>query len=147
MSDMTQNDKRADWADKAINTFIETTGTDKEDALSDLLCDIMHWCDLYSEYDFEQQLQRAKGHYEAESALCIREQRPDDNWVSEYGESFELDEFADPGGNSALRAASKSNPRNLPCTTCHQPNRLTLKDQALGYQCDQCADQDERGGF
>lgn len=55
--------------------------------------------------------------------------------------------FADPNGNSALRAASASNPRNLPCPTCGSPNRLTPKDAALGYQCDPCADSDERGGF
>jgi hypothetical protein len=63
---MTQNEKRADWADKAINTFIETTGTDPEDALSDLLCDIMHWCDIYEAHDFDVALQRAKGHYDYE---------------------------------------------------------------------------------
>jgi hypothetical protein len=53
--------------------------------------------------------------------------------------------FADPGGNSALRAATRSNPRNLPCPTCKQPNRLTPADRAAGYQCDGCADQVERG--
>jgi hypothetical protein len=53
--------------------------------------------------------------------------------------------FADPGGNSALRAATKRNPRNLPCPTCKKPNRLTSKDRALGYQCNACADQCERG--
>jgi hypothetical protein len=56
------------------------------------------------------------------------------------------DEFADPGGESALRAASASNPRNLPCPNCKQPNRLTPKDVALGYQCDPCATRAERGG-
>lgn len=55
--------------------------------------------------------------------------------------------FADPGGKSALRAASKRNPRNLPCPTCGEANRLTPKDKALGYQCDSCADRDEGGGF
>lgn len=55
--------------------------------------------------------------------------------------------FADPGGRSALRASSRSNPRNLPCPTCKRPNRLTPADQAKGYQCDGCADRDERGGF
>lgn len=54
--------------------------------------------------------------------------------------------FADPGGNSALRAASRSNPRNLPCPTCHRANRLTPADRAKGYQCDSCADAQERGG-
>ncbi len=53
--------------------------------------------------------------------------------------------FADPGGRSALRAATKNNPRNLPCPTCGQPNRLTRADRARGYQCDECADQLERG--
>ena len=51
--------------------------------------------------------------------------------------------FVDPGGNSALRAASKSNPRNLPCPTCKRANRLTPADKRRGYQCDQCADAQE----
>jgi hypothetical protein len=55
-------------------------------------------------------------------------------------------DFADPGGRSALRAASKRNPRNLPCPTCGAPNRLTPADRARGYQCDSCADRAERGG-
>ena len=37
---------------------------------------------------------------------------------------------------SALRAASASNPRNLPCPTWKQPNRLTEADRRRGYQCD-----------
>ena len=57
------------------------------------------------------------------------------------------DDFADPGGNSALRAATPSNPRIYPCPTCGKPNRLTLKDVQLHYQCDACADRDERGGY
>lgn len=56
-------------------------------------------------------------------------------------------DFAEPGSNSALRAATKSNPRNLPCPTCKQKNRLTPKDRALGYQCNECADRQERGGY
>jgi hypothetical protein len=56
-------------------------------------------------------------------------------------------EFADPGGNSALRAATPGNPRNLPCPNCGKPNRLTPKDVALGYQCDRCADAAEHGGY
>lgn len=53
--------------------------------------------------------------------------------------------FADPGGRSALRAASKANPRNLPCPTCKAKNRLTPADVRAGYQCDRCADALERG--
>ena len=54
--------------------------------------------------------------------------------------------FADPGGRSALRAATRSNPRNLPCPTCGEPNRLTPADKAKGYQCDECADRAEGVG-
>lgn len=55
-------------------------------------------------------------------------------------------EFADPGGNSALRAATPSNPRIYPCPTCKWPNRLTKKDVDLHYQCDSCADATEGAG-
>lgn len=54
--------------------------------------------------------------------------------------------FADPGGRSALRAASANNPRNLPCPTCGEPDRLTPTDRRLGYQCDTCADRAEGWG-
>ena len=63
----------------------------------------------------------------------------------ENGE-FYID-FAEPGGNSALRAASKYNPRNLPCPTCGEANRLTPADKARGYQCNACADREEGCGF
>lgn len=46
--------------------------------------------------------------------------------------------FADPGGKSALRRATRDNPRDRPCPTCHQENVLTRMD--AGYQCDRCAD-------
>lgn len=55
-------------------------------------------------------------------------------------------DFAEPGGRSALRAARRGNPRNLPCPTCGAKNRLTPADRAAGYQCNACADRDERGG-
>ena len=61
----------------------------------------------------------------------------------EWDERCEM--FADPGGHSALRAASKSNPRNLPCPSCGAKNVLTPEDRAHGYQCDRCADRAERG--
>lgn len=53
--------------------------------------------------------------------------------------------FADPGGDSALRAASATNPRDRPCPTCLEPNRLTREDVALNYQCNTCARQAESG--
>jgi hypothetical protein len=48
---------------------------------------------------------------------------------------------------SALRAASHRNPRNLPCPTCKEPDRLTAADKQRGYQCDACADRAEGGGW
>lgn len=53
--------------------------------------------------------------------------------------------FANPGGRSALRKASRRNPRDQPCPTCKQENRLTRADAARGYQCDSCADSAESG--
>lgn len=64
----------------------------------------------------------------------------------EYGEDDYLIDgvgFAQEG--SALRAATKSNPRNLPCPNCGAENVLTPADVAQGYQCDACANQAERG--
>ena len=73
----------------------------------------------------------------------------DDDGMYEDDNMYEDDDdmdFADPGGVSALRAASPDNPRDRPCPTCGWPNMLTRKDIALGYQCDDCANACERGG-
>jgi ribosomal protein L37AE/L43A len=64
-----------------------------------------------------------------------------------HGDDDDEMQFADPGGRSALRAASKGNPRDLPCPTCGEPNRLTRADQMRGYQCDACADRAEGGSY
>ena len=47
--------------------------------------------------------------------------------------------FADPGGQSALRAGTRVHP----CPTCGKPDRLTAADVAAGYQCDACARREE----
>ena len=59
------NDARADWAGAALSAFMQETGTDEEDALGDLLADLMHWADRNG-YEFDAALDRARGHYEAE---------------------------------------------------------------------------------
>jgi len=65
-------------------------------------------------------------------------------YMSGYDTQDEYDmDFADPGGRSALRAASKSNPRNLPCPDCGRKNVLTPKDREQGYCCNHCADRNE----
>jgi hypothetical protein len=55
--------------------------------------------------------------------------------------------FQDPGGNSALRAETRRNPRNIACPSCGQPNKLTSADARRGYQCDDCANRAEGGGY
>ena len=64
-----------------------------------------------------------------------------------YDDDDDRSDFADPGGRSALRASSRSNPRNRPCPTCKTPNVLTPADVARHYQCDRCADRAEGGGY
>jgi hypothetical protein len=58
---------RAAWADEAIRTFRERTGCDHEDALADLLADLMHWADA-RDFTFERELARAIEHHDAELA-------------------------------------------------------------------------------
>lgn len=67
-----------------------------------------------------------------------------DYYDDDHGNFDDID-FADPGGRSALRAATKTNPRNLPCPTCGRSNMLTQLDRQLGYHCDICADRMESG--
>jgi len=63
----------------------------------------------------------------------------------DYKDEYNL-EFADPGGRSALRASSKSNPRNLPCPECGAEDVLTPADVRAGYCCNTCADSHEGYG-
>lgn len=67
-----------------------------------------------------------------------------DNRGFDDDEDFDI-EFADPGGNSALRASGPNNPRNLPCPSCGDEDVLTPADRARGYCCDRCANARERG--
>jgi hypothetical protein len=61
------NNRRAQLAGAALSTFMKETGTDREDALGDLLADLMHWADRNG-YDFDAALERGRYHYEAETA-------------------------------------------------------------------------------
>lgn len=64
------NDARAAWAAAALRCFSQETGTDDEDALTDLLADLMHWSDRNGG-DFENALHFARLHYDAETAPCV----------------------------------------------------------------------------
>jgi hypothetical protein len=61
------NDDRAKWAGNAISAFMQITGTEPENALSDLLCDLMHWADRQEEC-FGSALEHARWHYEEETS-------------------------------------------------------------------------------
>ncbi|MBS0207756.1 MAG: hypothetical protein JSS27_02270 [Planctomycetes bacterium] len=61
------NDSRAQWAGSALLAFMFETGTDLEDALGDLLADLMHWADRHN-FDFDLALDRARSHYAEETA-------------------------------------------------------------------------------
>ena len=61
------NANRARWAAIVLAEFQRQTGSDPEDAVSDLLADLMHWCDR-SGQEFHDELCRAFHHYEEETA-------------------------------------------------------------------------------
>lgn len=64
MSDVTNSD-RAQWAEIALATFTETVNTDREDAIADLICDLLHLA-RQDGLDPESQLERAKSNFTAE---------------------------------------------------------------------------------
>lgn len=67
MTEQVTNKDRVHWAARSLQKFMELTGCEREDALGDLLCDLMHWA-RQNGYDFDFALQRAYGHFEEELA-------------------------------------------------------------------------------
>jgi hypothetical protein len=67
------NGDRAEWAARALRTFQAATGTDRDDALADLLGDLMHLADRDG-YDFDRELKRARQFY-AEETTPLQESR------------------------------------------------------------------------
>ena len=61
-----KNNDRAAWAKIALDAFMKETRTDLEDALCDLLCDLMHLSDR-EPFDFEAALRHAQDLYLAET--------------------------------------------------------------------------------
>ena len=120
--------------------------------------------------------------YDANATLwcgCDGSPRREDKMCDDCTELLENDyyddrdsevNFADPGGNSALRAehgvqnglcikcdgavddtdsycrhcGAHLNQRGFPCPSCGAEKVLTLEDVHLGYICDTCADRNER---
>jgi hypothetical protein len=66
MTSIPTNLDRAAWAEEALLAFRRRTGADYEDALCDLLCDLMHWADEH-QFDYDAALDRARDHHEAET--------------------------------------------------------------------------------
>jgi|CZKX01.1.fsa_nt_gi hypothetical protein len=64
---MPTNLDRAEWAAAALRHFQSTTGTDCDNALPDLLCDLQHWSNREN-VNFLDALDTARMHYEAECA-------------------------------------------------------------------------------
>lgn len=63
-----QNDDRAHWAAHALESFAAMTGCDAQDeAIADLIGNLMHWCDRNGR-DFEKELQQGRDYYRAETA-------------------------------------------------------------------------------
>ena len=60
------NRRRAQWAKCAIDSFRAATRTDREDALCDLLCDLMHYARQHR-FNFTGELDRATFHFNAEA--------------------------------------------------------------------------------
>ena len=60
------NERRAEWGACAIRHFQSHTCIDLEDALADLLCDLMHFAGRNG-FDFTHELRRSGMHYEAET--------------------------------------------------------------------------------
>lgn len=60
------NTDRTRWADAALIEFQRLTRADTEDAVSDLLTDLIHRCDRHGQH-FDAELGRARNHYEFET--------------------------------------------------------------------------------
>lgn len=61
------NEARAEWAGQAVAAFMVATRTDPENALGDLLCDLMHWASKNGQ-NFDETLDRARRGYAMETS-------------------------------------------------------------------------------
>jgi hypothetical protein len=87
------------------------------DHLKRNFCDDHVWTRFFPEPEEAVQIIADENHERGWEAKCEEAE-----WRRENG--LDID-FALPGSNSALRAATPDNPLNLPCPNCHAPNRLT----------------------
>ena len=63
------NKDRGQWAEAALQTFMNETGTDPGDAICDLIADMAHLCDRSLQYGrMEPNIRRGMGHYIEETS-------------------------------------------------------------------------------
>jgi len=91
----------------ALLAFQRETGTDPEDAVADLLCDLMHLADRRA-WHFEIEMERAQQHYEIETTpdaddLLIAAELVIDRWSS--GDLAEAVRHLDAAVNAAKAKA------------------------------------------
>jgi hypothetical protein len=72
MKEKSWNERRADWAQAAVDAFAETTrmdeaGEPRRTQVMDLLADLRHLCDRWG-LDFDKLSQEGLDHYRAEIA-------------------------------------------------------------------------------
>ncbi len=61
------NAGRAQFANLTLKFYNDkVVGGDMENAVRDLLCDLLHYCDRHGEIDFETELEIAKTHFNEE---------------------------------------------------------------------------------
>lgn len=60
---MLMNQARAAWAATAMKAFVDATGSEKEDAVADFLCDLAH---LIGPDQLAEEIRRADEHYQEE---------------------------------------------------------------------------------
>lgn len=62
-------ERSVEQAEDIIHAYIQATKDDRDDALADLLADLMHWADAQPNMVFAAQLERAQSYYDDEITL------------------------------------------------------------------------------
>lgn len=65
------NQQRADYAMGALDAFAKITGAGPDEALPDLLANLMHWCNR-NDQNFSDALEQARGYYHEETTMRPR---------------------------------------------------------------------------
>jgi hypothetical protein len=58
--------RRVKYAGVAVKAYADQKGVDQDEAFTDLLADLMHWCD-HKGIDFQDEYERANNHYVEET--------------------------------------------------------------------------------